>query len=118
MPQGTVASVLASVPERRNRLVLYALSRHAETAPVELEVLVREVAAWERNQSTESVSDEAFEAVLEDLTQTRLPTLSSRGLADFDPLSGLVGRPTYSMSATTLVDCLARTELGAPFLKP
>ncbi len=115
MPRGTVASVLASVPERRNRLVLYSLSRHAETAPVELEVLVRDVAAWERSESVESISDEVFETVLEDLSRTRLPTLSYRGLVEFDPLSGLVGRPTYSSSATTLLGWLARAEPGVRF---
>ncbi len=115
MSEGTVASVLVSVPERRNRFVLYSLSRHTETAPVELEVLVRDVAAWEQNEAVESVSEETFETVLEDLTRTRLPILSSRGLADFDPLSGLVGRPSYSVLTATLIDWLARAELGVRF---
>jgi hypothetical protein len=115
MPRGTLGSVLASLPERRNRLVLYSLARHAETAPVELEVLARDVAAWERDEPPNVVSDSAFETALEDLAQTRLPTLSYRGLVEFDPLSGLVGRPTYSASANSLLDWLARIELSSRF---
>ncbi|WP_423745439.1 hypothetical protein V5735_05480 (plasmid) [Haladaptatus sp. SPP-AMP-3] len=115
MSRGTVGSVLASLPERRNRYVLYSLACHADTAPVELEVLVRDVAAWERNETTASVSDDAFETVLEDLSQTRLPTLSYRGLVEFDPLSGLVGRPSYSTLANVLLDWLARIELASRF---
>ncbi|WP_227376119.1 DUF7344 domain-containing protein [Haladaptatus halobius] len=115
MPRSSVGSVLASLSERRNRYVLYSLARHAGTAPMELEVLAREVAAWERDVSSESVSDEAFEAVLADLSRTRLPTLSRRDLVEYDPLSGLVGRPRYSVPAEALVDLLARTELASQF---
>ncbi|WP_231183964.1 hypothetical protein [Haladaptatus sp. DYF46] len=115
MPRGTLGSVLASLPERRNRFVLYSLARHAETAPVELEVLARDVAAWEREETPNDVSDRAFETTLEDLTETRLPTLSYRGLVEFDPLSGLVGRPAYSTPANSLLDWLARVELPSRF---
>ncbi|WP_458206550.1 DUF7344 domain-containing protein [Haladaptatus sp. NG-SE-30] len=115
MPHGSVGSVLASLSERRNRYVLYSLARHVGTAPMELEVLAREVAAWERGVSVDSVSDEEFEAVLADLTRNRLPTLSRRGLVEFDPLSGLVGRPRYTSPAATLVDFLSRIELASRF---
>lgn len=115
MPRGTIGSVLASLPERRNRYVLYSLSQHADTAPVELELLARDVTAWERNEPFDSVPEEPFEVVLEDLSQQRLPTLSYRGLVEYDPLSGLVGRPRYSAIATTLLDWLSRVELASNF---
>lgn len=115
MSRGSVGLVLASLSERRNRYVLYSLVRHAGTSPMELELLAREITAWEQGVSSESVSDGAFEAVLADLSRTRLPTLSRRGLVEYDPLSGLVGRPRYSVPAEALVNLLARTELASRF---
>ncbi|WP_458187376.1 DUF7344 domain-containing protein [Haladaptatus sp. NG-WS-4] len=115
MSRGSVGSLLASVSERRDRYVLYSLTQHAGTAPMELETLAREVAAWERGVPPDSVSDEAFEAVLADISRNRLPTLSRRGLVEYDPLSGLVGRPQYTLSADWLVDVFARVEIASRF---
>ncbi|WP_435152938.1 DUF7344 domain-containing protein [Haladaptatus sp. DFWS20] len=115
MARGSLGSVLVSLGERRNRYVLYSLARHAETAPMGVEVLAGEVAGWENDMSPESVPDEAFEAVLDDLSRNCLPALSYRGLVEYDPLSGLVGRPRYSFLANQFVSFLTRIELG-PFL--
>ncbi len=115
MARGSLGSVLSALPERRNRFVLYSVARRTENAPVELEVLVREVAGWEQSVPPESVADESFEVVITDLVRNRLPDLSRRGLVEFDPLSGLVGRPNYTLAANLLVAVLARIELASRF---
>ncbi|WP_266076194.1 DUF7344 domain-containing protein [Haladaptatus caseinilyticus] len=109
--------MVISLGERRNRYVLYSLYQHSKTAPMGVEVLSREVAGWENGVPPESVPDETFEAVLDDLSRNCLPSLSYRGLVEYDPLSGLVGRPRYSLLADRLVSLLIRIEL-APFLNP
>ncbi|SIQ93837.1 hypothetical protein SAMN05421858_0876 [Haladaptatus litoreus] len=113
MARGSVGSVVISLSKERNRYILYSLARHAENAPMGVEVLAREVAGLEHGIAPESVPDETFEAVLDDLSRNSLPTLSYRGLVEYDPLSGLVGRPGYSLTADTLVSLLARIELGS-----
>ncbi|GAA0252558.1 hypothetical protein ACFFQF_03265 [Haladaptatus pallidirubidus] len=113
MARGSVGSVLVSLSRQRNRYILYSLARHAEHAPMGVEVLAREVAGWEYGIAPESVPDEAFESVLDDLSRNSLPTLSYRGLVEYDPLSGLVGRPRYSFTADILVSLLARIELNS-----
>lgn len=75
-------AVVEAVLNRRRRYALYYLRERAE--PVDLDDLVRQVAAWEAGTTPDRVSAAEREGVAASLRSTHLPYLAERDLVRYD----------------------------------
>jgi hypothetical protein len=91
--------IAAAARNRRRRYALYYL--HQQSGPVALDVLARQVAAWERTTTPDAVGPELAERVAASLRERHVPVLADHGLiaydADADRVVGTVSDPTVGV---------------------
>ncbi|AGB39541.1 DUF7344 domain-containing protein [Natronococcus occultus] len=85
----TTPSTSGLLSHSRCRYVTYYL---LETRHTDIETLSRQITAWERGESPETVSESARRPVRTSLIHDHLPRLDEDGLVEFDPRSGSVTR--------------------------
>lgn len=102
LSQDLVFDILSSP---RRRYVLYYLRQVDE--PIELTALAEQVAAWENQTDTESLSDQQRKRVYVSLYQTHVPKLDDAGVVRYDQDEGTV---ELAPDATAIDDYLTQSS--------
>lgn len=107
LSQDVVFDILSSP---RRRYVLYYLNQVDE--PIELTALAEQVAAWENETNTESLTDQQRKRVYVSLYQTHVPKLDESGVVRYDENDGTV---ELAPGATTVDEYLPKTGTDLPW---
>ncbi|WP_049924774.1 DUF7344 domain-containing protein [Halopiger djelfimassiliensis] len=80
-----IDTIYGVLSETRRRYVLYYL---LDTERATADELARQIAAWERNTSLDSIADDVTTTVLTSLVHNHLPRLASHGIIEYDAQRG------------------------------
>lgn len=107
LSQDVVFDILSSP---RRRYVLYYLKQVDE--PIELTSLAEQVAAWENQTDTESLTDQQRKRVYVSLYQTHIPKLDEAGVVTYDENDGTV---ELASGANTVDEYLPQSGTDRPW---